>query len=91
MLDIDTIFDSLTMRCPRLGGTVNFKYCLKVNDQLPCPRSLICWEAPFPVERYMKKVLSDEEWRIVFEQPSKSRVDVLINAADKARQPCGEE
>lgn len=87
MKDVKTVFDSLEYRCPQLGGQVPFDYCRKVNDGLPCARSLICWEAAFPVGEYMKRVLSEEEWRLVFETPGKTRLEKVLLAADKSGDP----
>lgn len=83
MKDVSTVFDQLDTRCPRLGGTVPFDYCRKAADGLPCSRSLICWEAAFPVGRYMSMVLSEEEWRTTFEQPPQLRLDKILEAASK--------
>lgn len=84
MLDVETVFDALEMRCPRLGGEVTFAYCRKIGDGLPCTRSLICWEAPFPVADYMARVLTEDEWRAVFEAPPKKRLDAILEAASQA-------
>lgn len=84
MLDVATVFDQLDMRCPRLGGTITFDYCRKVNKGLPCNRSLICWEAAFPVHEYMIRILDEDEWRKVFETPPTPRLDALLNAASEA-------
>jgi hypothetical protein len=83
MRDVETIFDKLTVRCPQLGGSVDFKYCRKVADGLPCARSLICWEASFPVDQYMVRILNEDEWRRVFEEPSKNRLDKILEAAGR--------
>jgi len=84
MLDVKTVFDELEIRCPRLGGTVPFDYCRKVANGLPCTKALLCWEMMFPVREYMAKVLTEEEWRTVFDQPPKPRLEVILEAAQKA-------
>ena len=81
MKDVATVFDSLTTRCPRLGHDVPFDYCRKTDRGLPCSRSLVCWEAAFPVREYMVRALTEEEWRTVFETPSKPRLDAILAAA----------
>lgn len=86
MLDVKTVFDTLETRCPKLGGPVTFDYCRKVADGLPCSKSLICWEMIFPVEEYMARVLTQEEWRTVFEQPPKARLDVILEVAAQASE-----
>jgi len=86
LLDIETVFDKLETRCPRLGGAVPFHYCRKVNDGLPCDRCLICWELHFPVVRYFEKVLTGEEWERAFETVSKSRLEKILNIAGQFRE-----
>jgi len=84
MLDVRTVFDRLETRCPRLGGTVPFDYCRKTANGLPCAKSLLCWEMMFPVREYMAKVLTEGEWRTVFEQPPRPRLEVILEAANQA-------
>ena len=84
MLDVPTAFDSLDTRCPRLGGAVTFLYCRKVAEGLPCPKSILCWEAAFPVMVYMQKILTAEEWREVFEKTPRMRLDTVLEAAGRA-------
>lgn len=86
MLKVDTVFDGLETRCPRLGGEVPFKYCLHVAKGLPCSRALICWELLFPVAEYMKRVLTEEEWRQAFEEPGDTRMETILKVADQARK-----
>ena len=85
MKDVVTVFDQLDLRCPRLGGTVTFDYCRKVSQGLPCSRSLLCWAPQFPVMEYMIRVLDQDEWQQVFEQPPQARLSSVLEAADKAR------
>ena len=83
MIDVKTIFDTLETRCPRLGGTVPFDYCRKVADGLPCSKSIICWECIFPVGEYMERALTEEEWQAVFDQPSKNRLDTILEIVER--------
>ncbi|MEW5725981.1 MAG: hypothetical protein AB1896_22930, partial [Thermodesulfobacteriota bacterium] len=87
MIDIETAFDRLEIRCPRLGGTVPFNYCRKVAEGLPCAKSLICWELMFPVAEYMTRILNQEEWIRSFERPSPGRLDQILKAAYSANRP----
>lgn len=86
MKDVQTAFDQLKTRCPRLGGEVPFDYCRKVNNNLPCSKSVICWEFSFPVDDYMRRILTKEEWEIVFESPPESRMDQILNAAARTEK-----
>ena len=86
MKDVPTALDQLEIRCPRLGGPVQFLYCRKVAEGLPCSRSLVCWEAIFPIERYMAGALDEDEWRRVFVEPSPGRLDRVLEAAHRAQR-----
>jgi hypothetical protein len=81
MIDVPTIFDTLTTRCPSLGGPVPFDYCRKLAQGLPCRRALVCWELLFPVAEYMVRVLTEEEWHRAFDSPPTPRLDVILKAA----------
>jgi len=85
VLDVKTVFDELEIRCPRLGGSVTFDYCRKVADGLPCSRSLVCWEMQFPVMEYMKRILTEDEWEAVFNEDTQSRIEKILEIADKYR------
>lgn len=86
MINKHTVIDTLSTRCPKLGGAVTFSYCKKVNSGLPCNRVLVCWELHFPVEKYMNIVLNKEEWDKVFNTPVKPRIDVLIELSEQAKE-----
>lgn len=86
MIDVETAFDKLETRCPRLGGNVDFLYCRKVADNLPCNRALICWEMSFPVEIYLRKTMTPEEWQMVFERPPQSRLEKILEAARNPKE-----
>ncbi|MBW2062169.1 MAG: hypothetical protein JRI95_11495 [Deltaproteobacteria bacterium] len=89
MLDVKTAFDELETRCPQLGGPVPFDYCRKVAEGLPCSRALICWELHFPVGQYLRRILTEEEWKKAFETPSLSRLERILSAADRFRDQGG--
>jgi len=84
VIKVKTVFDELETRCPRLGGEVNFRYCLEAAGGLPCSKALICWEHMFPVAEYMSRILTEEEWNRVFAQPGESRLDTILKIAGQA-------
>jgi hypothetical protein len=50
-------------RCPRLGGSVKFGYCLDSgNDTLPCFKICDCWWEYFDVVAFLKNRLSDHDF-----------------------------
>ena len=74
------------IRCPRLGHPISFSYCLKENNGLPCLKTLDCWFQHFNVEEYLRDRLTDREWEMVFERPSKSKVQSLIELIEEAKK-----
>ena len=82
-------FDKIEARCPQLGGEVSFGYCRAVNDGLPCPKALVCFEHKFPVVTFFQKILTEEAFSRCFETPGPSRLERLFKAvaeADKATE-----
>jgi len=79
-------FDRIDVRCPQLGGGVTFGYCRILDDGLPCPKALTCYELRFPVEAYFRRVLEKQTFERIFGSPQPSRLDRLFRAADAARK-----
>lgn len=83
-------YKNLEIRCPRLGGEVTFGYCMQERGNLPCPRVITCWQTYFPVETYLKKKLTPEEWDRCFNQPPGDKIATIFDIADalkKKKQP----
>jgi hypothetical protein len=80
------LLDQLQMRCPRLGGEVAFTYCEREGGDLPCPRIVICWQPFFPVEVYLGKKLTPEQWQRCFGGQPKEKVATLIELIEAAKQ-----
>jgi len=79
-------YDDKEIRCPRLGGEVRFSYCRREGGDMPCPRTVICWQAFFPVEAHLKDTLTAETWeRFVHQQP-KDKVTTLIDLIEAAKK-----
>ncbi len=74
------------IRCPRLGHHVSFSYCRRENGGLPCFKALDCWFEQFPVEKYLREELSSEEWKRVFENPSKPKMTSLLDLIEQAKK-----
>ena len=58
--------DDYTIRCPRLGHQISFTYCRSENMGYPCFKTLDCWFQHFPVEEYLRKELTPDEWEKAF-------------------------
>ena len=59
--------EELEIRCPRLGGTVPFRYCLAPGEPAACSKILDCWWEIFDVASYLQAHLSEEEFSRVLE------------------------
>lgn len=80
------ICESMEIRCPKLGGQVNFAYCRREGGRLPCQRALVCWRIYFPVDAYLKARMTADEWQHCFECPPKSRIAALMECIDEAKK-----
>ena len=72
--------NSLLIRCPRLGHEIYFSYCRQENMGLPCFKILDCWFAYFDVVDYLRRELSEEEWKEIFENPGRPKMISLLNS-----------
>lgn len=81
--------DDYMIRCPRLGHPIAFSYCRRESNTLPCFKILDCWFQHFNVEEYLKTTLSSEEWAELFERPSKTKVQSLIELIEEAKKRGG--
>ncbi len=68
----------LLIRCPRLGHEIYFSYCRQENMGLPCFKILDCWFAYFDVEEYLRREMSEQEWKDVFENPGQPKIISLL-------------
>jgi len=81
-----TKYDDREIRCPRLGGEVQFSYCRRESGYLPCPRVVICWQAFFPVEQYLMENMSAEMWERFSQQQPKDKVTTLLDLIEAAKK-----
>jgi hypothetical protein len=80
------MYDHLELRCPRLGGTVSFAYCQIEGGDLPCPRTITCWQPYFPVDTYLKGKLTQSQWDRCFNQGPKEKIVSLVELAEAAKR-----
>jgi hypothetical protein len=78
-------YDNLEIRCPRLGGEVTFAYCKRENGNLPCPRTIRCWSIYFPVESYLREILTEDEWDTCFNQQPKDKISSIFEIVEKLK------
>jgi hypothetical protein len=77
-------------RCPRLGGEVTFGYCKREGGDIPCPRTLLCWQGSFAVEVHLRETLTAEQWDRCFNSKPKEKIASLIELIEESRRPLGE-
>ena len=81
-------FDDKSIRCPRVGGYVNFKFCRSENNLLPCRRVVGCWESRMDINKFLDEYFSREELEKIF-TPPKPKVESLVELMEKAKERTG--
>lgn len=78
---------NLERRCPRLGGSVTFGYCLQVGrQQQPCWKTVDCWWEFFDVVGYLKTVLTEEELTRLIHAKPKPKITSILELIEKAKE-----
>jgi hypothetical protein len=79
--------DQLERRCPRLGGPVLFAYCKTSGDNHSvCWKILDCWWECFDVVGYLKKFLSEDEFKELANKKPKPKIISLVELIEQARK-----
>ncbi len=78
-------YDELEIRCPRLGGEVNFKYC-RTCEKPFCPRIIFCWAQRIDIGDFLAKHFSAEEIHSALSKTSSGKLESLIKAMDEAKK-----
>lgn len=81
-----TTYDHKEMRCPRLGGEVQFSYCRRESGNLPCPRIMVCWQAFLPVEQFLMENMAPEDWEQFSRQQPKDKVTTLLDLIEATKK-----
>ena len=77
-------FDKLEIRCPRLGGEVNFKYCR--SEEAPfCPRIVICWAERIDIANFLNENYTPEQIHSALNKPKSNKLDQILRAMEKAK------
>ena len=79
-------YDSLQIRCPRLGGEVTFAYCMVEGGDLPCMRIVACWQICIPIAGYLRERLSPDQMERFAEQKPKDRIVTLVELIEAAKK-----
>ena len=76
----------LEIRCPRLGGEVSLVYCLKEGGDIPCARTIVCWQPYFDVESRLRAMLTEEQWDRCFAKTPKEKIVSLVELVEAAKK-----
>jgi hypothetical protein len=77
--------DHRPIRCPRLGGKVNFKCFRIMNDRLPSRWIIGCWQMYIDMNRFLADYYSKDELDRVF-APPKPKVESLVELIEKSKR-----
>ena len=81
-------YDDKTIRCPRVGGEVNFRFCRFENNMLPCRFIAGCWQGQMDIEAVLQEHYTEEELDRIFAppQPKMERLVELMEKVQKEQQ-----
>jgi hypothetical protein len=77
--------DDKTMRCPRVGGEINFRFCRFENNMLPCRFIVGCWQMQMDIEAFLDEHYSEEELNRIFASP-RPKMETLVDLMEKANK-----
>jgi len=78
-------YDDRIIRCPRIGGEVNFRFCRCENNMFPCGWIIGCWHERIDIHEFLKGHYSTEELDRIFTLP-RPKVESLVNLIEQAKQ-----
>jgi len=78
-------YDDRAMRCPRVGGEVNFRFCRFENNMLPCRFIVGCWQGQMDIEAFLDEQYSQEELDSIF-TPPRPKMETLVDLMEKAKK-----
>jgi hypothetical protein len=84
--------EDLEMRCPRLGGPVNFGYCRREGpDAQPCFKILDCWWQHFDVAAYLESRLPRDVFAALGRRQTPAKMTSLIALIEQAQKNTGKQ
>lgn len=78
-------YDDKMIRCPRIGGDVNFRFCRFENNMIPCRWITGCWNMRMDIDTFLKDHYSEEELNKIF-IPPKPKMQSLIEMVEKTKK-----
>jgi len=79
-------YDERTIRCPRIGDFVPFKYCRKAGNPF-CWTLIHCWAAKIDIGQYLADNYEPEIIQQGLKRPEKGRVGKMLELSDQYRKP----
>ncbi len=79
-------YDVLTIYCPQLGGEIPFRYCRRVNEDLPCRKIMVCWEFRIEISKFLGEHYSIDQIQCALAPPTKNRIDTILELIEKAKK-----
>jgi hypothetical protein len=70
-------FDELEGYCRRLGHYLSFRYCRRVNQDLPCPVIRDCWFERLPIDEFLERHYSPEQLAIL-QAPAPGKLSTIL-------------
>jgi hypothetical protein len=77
--------DEKTIRCPRVGGDVNFMFCRTENNLLPCRWIVGCWQTRMDIQKFLDEHYSKEEQERI-SAPTKPKLASLVELIERAKK-----
>ena len=78
-------YDDKTIRCPRVGGEVTFRFCRYENNMLPCRFIGGCWQGQIAIEAFLEEHYTQDELNRIF-TPPQPKVESLMGLMEKAKK-----
>jgi len=78
-------YDNTMIRCPRIGGEVNFLFCRTENNMLPCRWIIGCWKGRMEIQTFLEDHYTEEELEKIF-IPPKPKMESLVTLVEKAKK-----
>jgi hypothetical protein len=76
----------LSRRCPRLGGPVDFGYCMRGELDRPCFQVVDCWWETFDIVRYLQDHLPEAQRACVMNARPAPKVASLVEMIAQAKE-----
>jgi hypothetical protein len=73
-------YDTLTIYCNQMGMLVQFSYCSKMGDVLPCRNIINCWHSRIDIITFLKNNYSIDELKKIFSTFPKSRIERILDS-----------